>query len=569
MHAPPDAPPRRPTYGSTVTNPVDPAAADAIARDQQRQQQRHRHPAAAPGATPLPATGTTDLSTDPRPAAAASASASASATASAASAADRPQRTAFAVQRHFVTDGTLADRLFFVAGGVVSVWLIIVILVHGASFGVGWYVAVLVAAWLVMSYLTLPRLHRVLSAIYVPNYFIGRARTSDGLLGDPINVAVAGAESQLHVAMREAGWTRADDITARSTWRIVTATLTGRSYDEAPVSPLFLFGRRQDFAYQQEVDGNPGKRHHVRFWRCPDGWLLPGGRRVDWLAAGTYDRAIGFSLFTLQITHKIDENTDIERDHIVATVSTANPDVRVTLIEDFATGYHSRNGGGDSIITDGDLPIVDVRSLPVDDALETVPRGLILDSTGHDEAPAEIARDLWERRPLALIVGCVLAAVAAMVGAGRFLWQVQHVDAIRDLQLDADVLREFGVTTTEELLRAGWTVVLVASAVLVALQLVLAVLAARGVAGARVLLMAVVLVTAVGTLSLTAVEAAGRIGLLIDLTTMLVLVAALLALSSTAARSYVAARRHRRREQRLARRLGRMRELARRRRPGR
>ena len=66
------------------------------------------------------------------------------------------------------------------------------------------------------------------------------------------------------------------------------------------MSPLFLFGRMQDFAYQQEVAGNPAKRHHVRFWRTPDGWLLPGGTRVDWLAAGTFDRAVGFSLFTRQ-----------------------------------------------------------------------------------------------------------------------------------------------------------------------------------------------------------------------------------------------------------------------------
>ena len=92
------------------------------------------------------------------------------------------------------------------------------------------------------------------------------------------------------------------------------------------MSPLFLFGRQQDFAYQQEVAGNPAKRHHVRFWRCPDGWLLPGGRRVDWLAAGTFDRAVGFSLFTLQVTHKIDADTDVERDHIVATRARREPE---------------------------------------------------------------------------------------------------------------------------------------------------------------------------------------------------------------------------------------------------
>jgi hypothetical protein len=29
----------------------------------------------------------------------------------------------------------------------------------------------------------------------------------------------------------------------------------------------------------------------------------PGGLAVDWPAAGTYDRSVGLSLFTLQITH--------------------------------------------------------------------------------------------------------------------------------------------------------------------------------------------------------------------------------------------------------------------------
>ncbi|WP_346845683.1 LssY C-terminal domain-containing protein [uncultured Rothia sp.] len=31
----------------------------------------------------------------------------------------------------------------------------------------------------------------------------------------------------------------------------------------------------QAFAYQLEVDGNPLKRHHVRFWKTPAGWALP------------------------------------------------------------------------------------------------------------------------------------------------------------------------------------------------------------------------------------------------------------------------------------------------------
>jgi hypothetical protein len=91
--------------------------------------------------------------------------------------------------------------------------------------------------------------------------------------------------------------------------------------------------------------------------------MLPGGLRVEWLAAGPFDRAVGFSLFTLQITHKIDENTDVERDHIIATVRGAEPTARLLVIRDFSTGYHSRNGGGDSIQTDGDMPVIDLRAV--------------------------------------------------------------------------------------------------------------------------------------------------------------------------------------------------------------
>lgn len=258
--------------------------------------------------------------------------------------------------------GVALDWFFFVFAGLASLWLAYLGVTE--SFQIGWWgVLLAVAFWVLIAYLVLPRLHRILTTIYVPDYFIGRTRTSDGLLGDPVNLAFLGTGEQIEEAMRAAGWTRADPVTLASSWRIVTSTLRRRSYREAPVSPLFLFSRVQDFAYQQEVDGNPAQRHHVRFWRCPDGWLLPGGIRVDWLAAGTFDTAVGLSLFTLQITHRIDADTDIERDHIVATLTAAHPRLGVTVIADFSTGYHARNGGGDSIRTDGDLPIVDVRAL--------------------------------------------------------------------------------------------------------------------------------------------------------------------------------------------------------------
>ena len=258
------------------------------------------------------------------------------------------------------------DAVFFMLGTLASAWLVF-LLVHQFITD-GWrQLWTFIPIWLLITYFLLPRIHKLLTRVYVPDYFIGRSRTREGLLGDPINIALHGTEDQIHQAMMNAGWQRADELNLRSGWAMVVATLLRRSYPDAPVSPLFLFRRRMAFTYQQQVRGNPKKRHHVRFWPCPPGWRLPGGREVDWLAAGTYDTAVGLNWFTLQFTHRIDAEVDVERDHILATLThpeAGNGPITVRWLWHFSTGYHHRNGGGDRIRTDGHLPIVDLRQTP-------------------------------------------------------------------------------------------------------------------------------------------------------------------------------------------------------------
>ncbi|MDO5673206.1 MAG: LssY C-terminal domain-containing protein [Actinomycetaceae bacterium] len=251
----------------------------------------------------------------------------------------------------------LLDAVFIVLAGAATAWLAWVLLREGTTINPK-RIGYLFVFWIVVAYMALPRIHQLLTLLYVPNYFIGRTRTQDGLLGDPVNMGFQGNEAGIHRAMQKAGWSLADPITVRSAIKMVFFSISKRSYKKAPVSSLYLFDRMQNFAYQQEVDGNPHQRHHVRFYKCPEGWLLPGGRQVDWLAAGTFDRSVGFSLFTFQLTHRIDANIDIERDYIVDTLRWSDPSLRVEILEDFFTSYHHRNGGGDRIHTDGDLPIV-------------------------------------------------------------------------------------------------------------------------------------------------------------------------------------------------------------------
>jgi len=407
----------------------------------------------------------------------------------------------------------IIDGILFAFAGVATIWLAYLVLREGIQ--PGWPMLMLIVFWVILTYLLLPRLHRILTRVYVPGYFIGRARTSDGLLGDPVNLALRGHEAQVHTVMRRAGWTRADDLSLHSGMRIFRSTLRRRSYDEAPVSPLHLFDRQQDFAYQQEVAGSPSKRHHVRFWRCPEGWMLPGGYAVDWLAAGTYDRSVGLSLFTLQVTHKIEEDTDIERDYIVQTAQAGSPEVEVEVIENFSTGYHARNGGGDSIITDGNLPIIDVRRVDVPEIAK------VEHTDSRDKRPAQIVFGAG----VAFFRGLIFLPLALLL----LLLPAKYVQGLEGVDIEGG---------RPALIIAGSVIALYC---LVEIGLALAVFAGRN--WARLVLMLSCVFTTIGAF----VGNANRsevVTLATSLPTVGISIMVLLALSSHRAREYAVRGRH-------------------------
>ena len=305
----------------------------------------------------------------------------------------------------------IIDAVFFAVAAAATLWLAWLLIGSGWHLD-PWLALNSVLFWAVLAYLAIPRVHQVLTWLYVPDYFIGRTRTPDGLLGDPVNLAVHGDEDDIHAAMRAAGWVRADAITPRSALRIVVSSLLRRSYPAAPVSTLMLFGRGQDFAYQKEVEGNPSQRHHVRFWHTPAGWVLPGGRSVDWLAGATYDRSVGLSALTFQVTHKIDADIDIERNFVVDDVRWANAAAGLGVWPDFFTAYHDKNGGGDRVETDGDLYVLDLDAV--------VPESV--DSVELARARAADAQANRQRPPQLLVA---LILIMLLVG-------VQSAQLIRD-----------------------------------------------------------------------------------------------------------------------------------------
>jgi dienelactone hydrolase len=141
------------------------------------------------------------------------------------------------------------------------------------------------------------------------------ARVSDaqGNLGDRVNFVLIGSQDQVQAALKAAGWVVVNKTDKEAILGGLFASLSKETYVTMPMSTLQLFGRDQDFGYAQ---ADPlrvvASRHHFRIWKVPES--LDG--QTVWAGAGMHD--IGFARDERNngITHKIDPNSDNERDYI-------------------------------------------------------------------------------------------------------------------------------------------------------------------------------------------------------------------------------------------------------------
>jgi hypothetical protein len=152
--------------------------------------------------------------------------------------------------------------------------------------------------------------------------------------------------------MLAAKWFPADPLTFRSSLEIAEASVLKRPDDDAPVSSEFLFGRKQDLAFEQEVGDNPRHRHHVRFWESDK--HDPDGRPI-WIGSAVYDKRVGLSRTTGQFTHETAPDVDAERDKLFDDLKQTGDLSEVVVVRGFHKVLEGRNGEGNVWRTDGDL----------------------------------------------------------------------------------------------------------------------------------------------------------------------------------------------------------------------
>jgi hypothetical protein len=157
--------------------------------------------------------------------------------------------------------------------------------------------------------------------------------------------------------MRRAHWLAADPITRATSIAIAKSVLLHRPDSTAPVSPLYVFGRAQDLAFEREVGRSASRRHHVRLWLA-QGVTIAG--RPVWLGDAAYDLRAGISHRGLHPTHHIAPDVDAERDTLVDNLARAGQVAARAHVTGVGLRVDAHNAEGDRYDTDGELTVVTI-----------------------------------------------------------------------------------------------------------------------------------------------------------------------------------------------------------------
>lgn len=214
------------------------------------------------------------------------------------------------------------------------------------------WIAGIVGGYLVVAYLTLPALWRHYDHQRKLEGLPMVTTTAQGILGDPINIGFVGSRDDILCAMNKAGWLPADPVTFKSSLEISESVVLDRPYPKAPVSNLFYADRHQDMAFEKPVGGSADHRNHLRLWEV----LKSGSEgRPVWLGAATFDKSVGLSRYTGEVTHHIAPDIDLERALIERDLQNAGMIAARYQVTGIGPTLRGHNGGGDLYFTDGEV----------------------------------------------------------------------------------------------------------------------------------------------------------------------------------------------------------------------
>jgi hypothetical protein len=182
--------------------------------------------------------------------------------------------------------------------------------------------------------------------------------------GDPLNFVIIGETADVLNSLSRSGWSFTHRIDMRTIRREVGAAIAGTSYPVAPVSSLYVFGRKQDVALQR-ARRSISQRNHMRLWQAP----FRFEERAVWV--GQVSRDIGLKVTPKSptlTTHVIDPQVDATREYLLHSLIAQGFVERFGFVKGSAVGTPAAprfNLTGDPYHSDGMRLVVMLAPEPI------------------------------------------------------------------------------------------------------------------------------------------------------------------------------------------------------------
>ena len=169
---------------------------------------------------------------------------------------------------------------------------------------------------------------------------------------DPLNLVLIGDGLSIAFPLVERGWRFVQPLNLRSAVDSAEAFVLDANDPELPVSPMWVFGRREDAALEKPRN-TISQRNHLRLWLTP---LRYEGKSVF---VGQISRDIGVEYTDKSwylTTHKIDPDVDLDRDYLLQDLLLSGAVTRFGFVKGVgssAAAAPRTNLTGDPYITDG------------------------------------------------------------------------------------------------------------------------------------------------------------------------------------------------------------------------
>ena len=188
-----------------------------------------------------------------------------------------------------------------------------------------------------------------------------RIADKDGNPGDMVNFLILGSQDAMEKVFTTAGWVKVDANVAETLLHGILESMSKESYLTMPMSPLYLFGRQQDYGWAHaEPISVVASRNHLRIWKAP----FTVKSETLWVGAATHDVGFERDQRNNGVTHKIDPEIDLERDYVEKTLSSTG---LVAEVEHFTPNNpmkEAKTATGGSFHSNGQVLVLKLGTTP-------------------------------------------------------------------------------------------------------------------------------------------------------------------------------------------------------------